>query len=202
MGGTEVVGSGNPEMPCLRMHCATFSIRAIVCADACVVEPGPRRPPGMSFWHFACAALNAGEEGFVPAPTWNPPPACGSGKLGTPLERMHSANASIFCSTLALLSGDGELPSALADEPPFPGATCATPGLDEAPQPAASSAPPTIISVVNAARGPARSTARRPVRDRATVRLVGSAGVCIAFLHLLDLPHDGEQPGAIQQPSL
>jgi hypothetical protein len=49
----------------------------------------------MSFWHFACAALNPGEDGFVPALSWKPPsPGSGSGKLGKPLERMHLANAS------------------------------------------------------------------------------------------------------------
>lgn len=53
-------------MPCSRMHCATLSMRAIVCADGCVVEPGPSSPPGISFWHFAWAALNVGEEGFRP----------------------------------------------------------------------------------------------------------------------------------------
>jgi hypothetical protein len=43
--------------------------------------------------HFACAALNAGDEGFIPALAWKrkPPPAFGSGKLGTPLARMHLA---------------------------------------------------------------------------------------------------------------
>ena len=38
--------------------------------------PGPRPPIGISFWHFACAALNTGDEGSTPAPVlkWNPPP--------------------------------------------------------------------------------------------------------------------------------
>jgi hypothetical protein len=102
------------------MHRETFSIRAIVCAEGCVVEPAPGRPPGRSFWHFACAALNAGDEGFIPAPTWNPPLGFGSGKLGTPLERMHAAKAITACSPLALLSGGEPLPSELADEAPFP----------------------------------------------------------------------------------
>ena len=47
-----------------------------------------RRP--MSFWHFACAALNAGDEGLIPARLRTAlPPGFGSGKLGTPLARMH-----------------------------------------------------------------------------------------------------------------
>jgi hypothetical protein len=46
------------------------------------------------FWHFACAVLNAGDAESIPALKWKPPPGFGSGKLGTPLERMHSANAS------------------------------------------------------------------------------------------------------------
>jgi hypothetical protein len=48
----------------------------------------------MRFWHFARAALNAGDDGSTPAPTWKFPRGFGSGKLGTPLERMHRANAS------------------------------------------------------------------------------------------------------------
>ena len=95
--GTEVLGSGNWEIPCWRMHCAILTSLARVCAEGCVVEPGPGGPPpGRSFWHFARAALNAGDEGLIPAPTGkrNPPPGFGSGKLGTPLERMHLANAS------------------------------------------------------------------------------------------------------------
>ena len=60
---------------------------------------GAERPadrPARSFWHFACAALNAGAAGLLPAGMGNraPPPALGSGKLGTPLARMHLANAS------------------------------------------------------------------------------------------------------------
>jgi hypothetical protein len=49
----------------------------------------------MNFWHFACAALNAGDE-VIEALAWKlkPPPEFGSGKSGTPLERMQFANAS------------------------------------------------------------------------------------------------------------
>ena len=50
----------------------------------------------MNFWHFACAALNTGDVGLIPATVWNlaPPPGCGSGKLGTPFARIHLAKAS------------------------------------------------------------------------------------------------------------
>ena len=83
-------------MPCARMHAAILTSFAIVCAEGWVVEPGPGGPPaGNSFLHFACALLNAGDPIFPP-PTGNskPPPGFGSGKLGTPLDRMHSENAS------------------------------------------------------------------------------------------------------------
>ncbi len=93
--GTVVLGSGNWGTPCWRMHCAILTSFAIVCAEGCVVEPGTGRPPPMSFWHFSCAALNAGDEGLIPARENSPPrPGFGSGKLGTPLARMHLANAS------------------------------------------------------------------------------------------------------------
>src|ERR1700730_9694868 len=42
--GTDVLGSGKSEMPCRRMHCATFTICASACAEGCVVEPAPGRP--------------------------------------------------------------------------------------------------------------------------------------------------------------
>ena len=92
--GTEVLGSGNCGTPCWRMHTAIFRSCAIVCADG--GGPGlSGPPPGMNLRHFACAALNAGDE-MIPARAWNskPPPGFGSGKLETPLARMHLANAS------------------------------------------------------------------------------------------------------------
>src|SRR5580693_5460981 len=92
-GGTEVLGSGKSEMPWARMHWETFTICATAWADGGGPEPGPRPPPGKSFWHVACAALNAGDARSIPALTWKPPPV-GSGKLGTPLERMHLVYAS------------------------------------------------------------------------------------------------------------
>jgi hypothetical protein len=63
-------------------------------AEGCVVVPGPGGPPaGMSLRHFACAALKADDEGSIPLPIgiWKSPPVPGSGKLGTPSDRMHSA---------------------------------------------------------------------------------------------------------------
>lgn len=96
--GTVVVGSGNRETPCWRMHCATRNILAIVCVEACVVEPGLRGPPpGRSFPHFACAALKLGDEGSMPALSLSPPAGLGSGKLGTPSERMQLAKATTAC---------------------------------------------------------------------------------------------------------
>jgi hypothetical protein len=95
--GTVVLGSGNCGTPCWRMHWAILSSFASVCAEGCVVEPGlAGNPPVMSFWHFACATLNAGAAGLFPTGMGNraPPPGLGSGKLVTPFARMHLANAS------------------------------------------------------------------------------------------------------------
>jgi hypothetical protein len=123
------------------MHRAILRNFASVCGEGFVVEPGPGGPPpGMSLWHFACAALNAGDV-MSPALAWKrkPPPAFGSGKLGTPLARMHLAKATPARSGLAALSGDELAPPELADEGPFPEERCATVGLDEPPQPASAS---------------------------------------------------------------
>jgi hypothetical protein len=50
----------------------------------------------MSLAQVARAALNAGDDGLTEPLAGNtkPPPAAGSGKSGTPLARMHLANAS------------------------------------------------------------------------------------------------------------
>lgn len=83
-------------MPWARMHCATVRNCASACAVTCGGKLGPPGPPGVgsSFPHLACAALNAGDE-MKPALAWNanPPPGAGSGNVGTPLARMHLANA-------------------------------------------------------------------------------------------------------------
>jgi hypothetical protein len=93
--GTEVWGSGNCGTLCPRMHRAIWSSFAVVCAEGCVLEPGKGRSGPMSFWHFVCAAVNAGAEVSTPARLKSRPRSgFGSGKLGTPLARMHSANAS------------------------------------------------------------------------------------------------------------
>jgi hypothetical protein len=77
------------------MQSAILSSFASVSAEGWVFEPGPGGPPAISFWHFARAALTAGAEGLIPfALKTKPPPGCGSGKFGTPLARMHLANAS------------------------------------------------------------------------------------------------------------
>src|ERR1700722_10790636 len=125
------------------MHRAMFRNLASVCREGLVDEPGPGGPPpGMSFWHFACAALNRDDERSIPALAWKrkPPSAFGSGKLGTPLERMHLAKAIAACWGLAVLSADEAPRAELAEDAPFPVERCATPGLDEPPQPASASA--------------------------------------------------------------
>ena len=98
LGGTEVLGSGNQEMPRPRMHCETFSVRARVCLEGWVAWPGGGTPGrGWSCWHFTCAALNGGDKGSVPPGpgwSWKFPLAVGSGKVGTPLARIHAANSS------------------------------------------------------------------------------------------------------------
>jgi hypothetical protein len=148
--GTEVLGSGNWEIPCWCMHSAILSSFASVCADGCVVEPGPGGPPpGINFPHFACAALNAGDE-TVPALAWKakPPPAVGSGKLGTPFERMHLANASA--------PGGPELGAVEAAPGASPPVAVDEPGLDTDPHAASTTEQPTTASrVADFARPPA-----------------------------------------------
>ncbi len=90
------------------MHSEIFSIASFACADGGPVG-GP--PPGSSLRHFACAALNAGDDGSIPEfdGIWMPPPPVGSGKFGTPFERMHSANL----TNAALLPDEPAEPEAL-----------------------------------------------------------------------------------------
>src|SRR5580693_9318754 len=98
--GTVVLGSGKSGTPWRRMQSAMRTSFATVCADGCVVDPGPGGPPPMSFWHFTCAALAAGAPRLSPDVLKRKPrPGCGSGKLGTPLARMHLANASASRAT-------------------------------------------------------------------------------------------------------
>jgi hypothetical protein len=111
-------GSGNWATPCSRMHSAILSSRAIVCAEG--GGPGVSGPPpGMNFWHFSCAALNAGDElreGL--ARKLKSPPGFGSGKLGTPWERMQFANASAMdCGRLDEEGSPGGVEDAAARGP-------------------------------------------------------------------------------------
>jgi hypothetical protein len=76
------------------MHAAIRRSCAIVSAEG--GGPGLSGPTaGMNLWHFVCARLNAGDE-MTATLAWNskPPPGLGSGKLDTPLARMHLANES------------------------------------------------------------------------------------------------------------
>jgi hypothetical protein len=75
------------------MHSAIRRSCAIVFAEGGGPEPGGPLP-GTSFSHFVCAASNAGAAGLDPMGISPPCPGFGSGKLGTPLARMHLANAS------------------------------------------------------------------------------------------------------------
>jgi hypothetical protein len=76
------------------MHSEIASICALVAADG-FPDPGP--PPGKSLPHAFWAAWNDGDAGLIPelrlmlkpTPT---PEVFGSGKFGTPCERMHDAN--------------------------------------------------------------------------------------------------------------
>ena len=91
-----MVGSGNCEMPCARMHCDTWSILAIACGDG---DPGPVPPPGSRCLHDLWADWNAGDCGLTPEllPIDNrmaPPEEIGSGKFDTPCARMQAENAS------------------------------------------------------------------------------------------------------------
>ena len=90
--GGVAVGSGNVVRPCARMHCASLSIASLRVSDA---GPLPGPPPGISFEHAFWADWNAGDWGFIPEPgviLMAPPEPAGSGKFGTPCERMQSAN--------------------------------------------------------------------------------------------------------------
>ncbi len=76
----------------------------------------PGLPPGTSLAHARRAALNAGDCALTPEVRFTPPPpALGSGKLGTPRERMQSASLSAGVSPLpvaAPLLGPPEDPQA------------------------------------------------------------------------------------------
>lgn len=120
--GGVVVGSGKSVIPCARMQVEIASIWRLACAEGGPPPPGP--PPGSSFWQVACAALNAGEKGWMPElgviemrKPWPPEPAAGSGKFGTPCERMQSENLSpsdLSCEADGWLGSPDEPQAAIA----------------------------------------------------------------------------------------
>jgi hypothetical protein len=73
------------------MHRASFTIASLRLADTAGL-PGP--PPGISFEHAFWADWKAGDWGSIPEleSILIPPPALGSGKFGTPCDRMQAAN--------------------------------------------------------------------------------------------------------------
>ena len=113
-----MLGSGNPEIPCLRIHADTASIRACACEDG-GSEPGG--PFGSRRWHACAADWNAGDSTVLCEPirtVW--PLTVGSGKFGTPCERMHLENATPDSTALAV---DAEVlapPVGLLERPPHP----------------------------------------------------------------------------------
>ncbi len=115
--GGEVLGSGKPEIPCLRIHADTASTRACTCEDW---GPELGGPFGSRRWQECTAGWNAGDSMALGEPirtVW--PLTFGSAKLGTPCERMHLANATPD-STLA---ADAEVlapPVGLVELPPHP----------------------------------------------------------------------------------
>src|SRR5580658_453696 len=121
------------------MHRETVSIFASACAEGGAPEPGPG---GRNFLHFVRAALNAGEEGSIPAPRWKrKPPPDGSGKLGRPPERMQLAYASAAASGESEPGLGAPSPAVALDRTVEP--RCATPPFEEEeppPQPASGSA--------------------------------------------------------------
>jgi hypothetical protein len=100
--GAVVVGSGKFGTPCARMHLAHVRAWAIAAADD---DREGANAPGNRFWHADWAALNAGESGLTPGMSlrttrvwgpetcaWKGPEALGSGKFGTPCDRMQREN--------------------------------------------------------------------------------------------------------------
>jgi hypothetical protein len=116
--GGEVLGSGNPEMPCLRIHADTLSIRACSCGDE-GSELGA--PFGSRRWHECTADSNAGDRMTLGEPirtVW--PLTFGSGKFGTPWERMHLENATPDATAIAADAEVLALSVGLFELPPHP----------------------------------------------------------------------------------
>src|ERR1019366_3580109 len=115
------VGSGQFGTPCLRMPRAWAS-GAMRCASGSGDPLG--RPPGCSLLHVCSADTNAGACSLIPEP--GPPTGePGSGKFGTPCERMQSANSSASVSPLPV-------PAALLGLPEDPQAATASTQLTAA----------------------------------------------------------------------
>jgi hypothetical protein len=116
--GGEVVGSGKPEIPCLRIHADTSSIRARACGDE---ASGPGAPFGSRRWHERNADWNAGDSMVLGEPIRTALPLTfGSGKLDTPCERMHLENATPDSTALAA-DTEALAPSVwLVELPPHP----------------------------------------------------------------------------------
>src|SRR5487761_962520 len=99
--GPFAVGSGKSGTPLSRMHWA--NLRAASCCWALLVLP--MNPGGSRSLHALMACWNVAEFGSSDEPFITPsmvsaPDASGSGKLLTPLARMHWANFTA-CATLA-----------------------------------------------------------------------------------------------------
>ena len=136
-------GSGKSGTPCDRMHCANFSSLARF-PDPEFAVPPPRRPA-----HACRADWYCGEFWSTPSPAvmLNPTdPFCtvGSGKFGTPCDRMHAAYSSASASPDTVADADAE-----ADDAP------ASPGPTDPPEHPAASTPVTASAT---ASGPARRT--------------------------------------------
>ena len=78
-GGSDSVGSGKFDTPCLRMHSANLTIASWRLLDG---FGGGVLPPGCNFSQVVDADVNAGDCGL----SWGllPLPWPGSGKFGTP----------------------------------------------------------------------------------------------------------------------
>jgi hypothetical protein len=116
--GGEVLGSGNPEIPCLRIHADTASIRACACPDGGSELGGPF---GSRRWHECAADWTAGDCTVLGEPirtVW--PLTFGSGKFGTPCERMHLAKATPDSTALAADAEALAPPVGLGELPPHP----------------------------------------------------------------------------------
>jgi hypothetical protein len=154
-------GSGNCGTPCERMHFANAS------SCSCdIVGPWPVNESwlGARLWHARYAARTIGEPSSIVEGTWIVPSAPGSGKLGTPWERMHALNRAGVADFAA---------------PVVP--TCATFAPDEPPQPAAAKASPvtpTSASARKAVTCPITVSAFALTEQRGWARLERNSGMC------------------------